>query len=321
MRVSGALYLLVAFLLGSASVHILHQIIGPGAIAGSSAIPRRFGRDGTGEHNAAPGGQVASPADLKTQSGVSRKQLLVFIGVYSAPKNRAKREAMRQTWLSTVAKEPLVEFRFVVGNSSKPQDQRALAEEQQRYGDLLRLPVVENYRNLTLKTLEFQSHAGLRFGSAVDFIVKCDDDVYAHVPTLVKTLQSLKAKTKGEPVYSGGMTSLAMYTNKGARHYEPHYKDFGGHLRYPPFAVGPFYIVSWHVSRYVAQNKDLLKLYGNEDAAIGLWTLPLRVRRMSMPGYGSSCRSNTAVVSGITRKTMQELHQSFESCGRCKCTK
>ena len=89
------------------------------------------------------------------------------------------RRALRHTWLR-VAREQHIGYVFVVGTSKNKTTQGALVRESSRYKDILQNDFVDDYRNLTIKTL-----AGLKWAVSncpqVQYILKIDSDVLFNV--------------------------------------------------------------------------------------------------------------------------------------------
>ena len=84
-------------------------------------------------------------------------QFLV-IYVHTAPGHHGRRQAVRSTWGNvtrwSTSSAPIT-LRFVLGRPSSDSDhqQRALADEQAKHGDLVQLDFVDSYRNMTLKAV------------------------------------------------------------------------------------------------------------------------------------------------------------------------
>ena len=112
---------------------------------------------------------------------VPRRSLAVLIGVHTRPEP-ARRHALRSTWvpdrqgLKLLEAEHGVAIRFVIGRSENSTLNVAVAAEARRFGDIMRVPTVENYYNLVYKTMAFFRAALDEFDA--DYIMKSDDDVY-----------------------------------------------------------------------------------------------------------------------------------------------
>ena len=72
-----------------------------------------------------------------------------------------------------------VSLRFVIGYSEDPAVMAKLQAEEERHGPVLRLGVLEKYRNLALKAVSyFEAALALLPEDSNSYILKVDDDVY-----------------------------------------------------------------------------------------------------------------------------------------------
>ena len=119
--------------------------------------------------------------------------LVILIVVCSAVENIDRRKAIRSTWgdrsLLAGAGASLV---FVVARTdlvrSPPGIRRRVATEYHRQGDVVQCDFIDNYVNLTAKTV-----AALRWAARacprVRYVMKSDDDVYVDVAALTRRLE------------------------------------------------------------------------------------------------------------------------------------
>lgn len=106
--------------------------------------------------------------------------VITLVGVQSRPVSE-RRHILRRTWFPgnrKAMRELRLKHRvaafFVVGRGAPGTDEEASVEaEAQRYGDIMRVDVVEDYENLLLKTVAFFREAVARFPEA-RFYVKAD---------------------------------------------------------------------------------------------------------------------------------------------------
>lgn len=150
--------------------------------------------------------QVLLSEGQRLQAGIAAKaeearKCDVFLGIISRPEAREAREAMRQTWLQPIIQQQNemsgVQYKFFVGRpAGAGPSWRGTADED----DVVSLPFIDTYYNLSVKT----AHV-LRWPETHDlgcrWVVKVDDDVYVHVPALLRTLSSLP--DPDWPVYAG----------------------------------------------------------------------------------------------------------------------
>lgn len=114
-----------------------------------------------------------SPALEKKRANRSR-QASVLVGICSAVGNRERRDAVRETWLSSPPASVVCLF-FVGGGEALPDEP-----------DTVALGVPDTYNELPWKVLAFFRHAVESF--EFDWLFKCDDDTYldlGRLPELV----------------------------------------------------------------------------------------------------------------------------------------
>ena len=69
--------------------------------------------------------------------------------------------------------------------------------------------------------------------------------------------------------------------DKGNKWHDLHYPM----ARYPPYAAGPFYVLSKHLVAWLARNRASLHLgWTNEDASVGTWLFSTSALRVHDPG-------------------------------------
>ena len=130
---------------------------------------------------------------------------------------------------------------------------------------------------------------------AVAFVAKVDDDVYLDVGALVQRLRAVPRHLQERGIYLGHM----QYGPKGGagskviRSKDHKWGDPTFPLpAYPPYASGPFYVMSSHVVQYLAHTfraGDLNVGWRNEDASVGSWLMPTNVVKVDDPGYVLVC--------------------------------
>src|SRR5690349_24251928 len=94
-----------------------------------------------------------------------------IIGVCSFSESHRKR-ACRETWMRDSTRYSDLELVFFEGNGTAAS----------REGDVVRLPVPDDYRSLFTKVTSFLSYCLDRY--EFEYLFKCDDDTYVHLPRL-----------------------------------------------------------------------------------------------------------------------------------------
>lgn len=191
---------------------------------------------------------------------------LLFIGIMSAPGNFARRQEIRQSWMThhVMRNDSRVKAKFVIGQVGEHQES-ALQKEAAHYKDFVRLAVVEGYSNLTRKTLTFFKWSVLHH-PATKFFMKLDDDTFPKMEALLPIL----AKKKPHYVYMGAMMGGGPVQRRGKWAEDP--TIFPDEF-YPTYAAGSGYILSMRLARklHEADIQGGIRLLANEDTTVGVW--------------------------------------------------
>lgn len=193
--------------------------------------------------------------------------LLVDVGVMSAPANVERRTAVRHAYLNAVRKHPMlspcIRANFIIGHPTMHSMEPGLTErsveeqlqkEQREYGDIRRVMVPEGYYNLPDKTW-----AWFRTGVAdnAQFIVKVDDDMHLNMGELLNLVRSIHSS---DDIYVG--------TN-----YD--YSDYNTpHVMEKSYFWGWAYMLSASLARKMMERENFataLAAHGNaaEDKQLG----------------------------------------------------
>ena len=230
-----------------------------------------------------------APTEQETQKALagevtrecpSKVTLLILVksGIGSAYTKR--RELQRQTWFAQLPSGVLVRAFYYVGSNTARQDDhvdadiRALREESDAHGDIIRLPgYTESYENLYVKlftVLKWISRAQIEF----DFLAFADDDCYIDPQRALRFLNAVP-KRNSEKFYMGTMLNLTDVA-RGGRHGIS--KEVWPQDRLPPFAQGTFIVVSSDIVKRLnrtAPTKLLLKM--PDDILMGVWTAKMGI--------------------------------------------
>ncbi|KAI7840006.1 hypothetical protein COHA_006271 [Chlorella ohadii] len=211
-----------------------------------------------------------------------RPSILAFVGVQTGfttdprPKYNyeARRAALRASWfpgsrqeLARLEHEEGIVARFVIGHSSDPRKEAALAAEAAQHGDMLRLDLVEGYAGLPAKTIAFLRAVTQQWNP--QYIVKADDDVYVRLDCLPHAARQWAALHAD---YIGCMKTGPVIKSPKYRWYEPQHTLIGA--EYFAHAWGTIYVLSGRVAADLAAMRDgALRHFANEDVTIGSWLL------------------------------------------------
>ncbi|XP_023910680.2 LOW QUALITY PROTEIN: hydroxyproline O-galactosyltransferase GALT3 [Quercus suber] len=203
---------------------------------------------------------------LKAPS-VSRKRLILLIGIFSSGNNFERRMALRRSWMQYEAvRSGDVAVRFFIGLHKNNQVNYELWREAQAYGDIQLMPFVDYYSLIALKTV-----AICIFGTKIlpaKFIMKTDDDAFVRID---EVLSSLKGKAPNGLLYGLISFESAPHRDKDSKWYIS--TEEWPPASYPPWAHGPGYIISRDIAKFIVRghHERELKLFKLEDVAMGIW--------------------------------------------------
>ena len=129
----------------------------------------------------------------------------LLVVVISAVAHFKQRQIIRQTWArqnAEIVTANWVQVIFLVGLSSKKNETQRLTNESLLHGDLVQVNVIDTYSNLTSKSVALL-HCTRTHCHNVDWILKCDDDLYVNFNFLRETL--LKLPNRADQLYGAGV--------------------------------------------------------------------------------------------------------------------
>uniref|UniRef100_M4AYR2 Hexosyltransferase n=1 Tax=Xiphophorus maculatus TaxID=8083 RepID=M4AYR2_XIPMA len=192
------------------------------------------------------------------------KDVLLLVFVKSFPENFERRNAIRTTWgnegyiqntlgvtvkvlfaLGTVRRkktEPLW------SNKSDSGFRRKLVHEDAVYGDLIQKNFKDSFHNLTLKLI-MQYHWMHSRCAHARFFMTTDDDVFVHMPNLVRYLQELSSQ--GVTDFWTGRVHIGAppIRRKDSKYYVPY--EMYQWSTYPDYTAGAGYVVSGDVAHKI----------------------------------------------------------------------
>lgn len=187
--------------------------------------------------------------------GKSRDDVLLLLFVKSSPENFERRQAIRDTWgnESFVWSELGASVRLVFALGVHPdvgwrsRVQSALLQEDQAYGDLIQQNFLDTFHNLTSKLI-LQFRWGYKYCRQARFLMSADDDIFVHMPNLVKYLQELlHSQSMAKDLWVGHVHRGAPpVRRKESKYHVPH--DLYPWPAYPDYTAGAGYVVSADVA-------------------------------------------------------------------------
>lgn len=208
---------------------------------------------------------INHPEKCKRGDGKSFDDVFLLLFVKSSPKNFEQRQAIRDTWgnESFVWAELGVNLRVVFAVGVYPyvkeryKVQTALLKEDQVYGDLIQQNFADTFYNLTAKLI-LQFHWSHMYCPQAHFLMSADDDVFVHMPNLVKYLQHTHSSQSGAKNLWVGHVHRGSppVRYKHSKYHVPY--DLYPWPSYPDYTAGAGYVVSGDVAAKIYQATLLL---------------------------------------------------------------
>ncbi|CAK7326272.1 unnamed protein product [Dovyalis caffra] len=215
---------------------------------------------------------------------VTRKRLVMLIGIFSTGNNFERRMALRRSWMQYEAiRSGDVAVRFFIGLHKNSQVNLELWKEALVYGDIQLMPFIDYYSLISLKTIAI-CITGAKILPA-KYIMKTDDDAFVRID---QVLTSLKEKPSNGLLYGRISFDSSPHRDRDSKWYISN--EEWPHGTYPPWAHGPGYVISRDIAKFIVrghQEKDLkghgaiwqlfnylsaiCQLFKLEDVAMGIW--------------------------------------------------
>lgn len=103
-----------------------------------------------------------SSSAIQMNSIQSRPKVLGFIGIQTGFGSAERRKALRESWLPSdphgllsLEQATGLAFRFVIGRNKDGDKMAEIEKEMDKYRDILRIDIEEDYNKLPYKTLAF----------------------------------------------------------------------------------------------------------------------------------------------------------------------
>ncbi|XP_064173310.1 UDP-GalNAc:beta-1,3-N-acetylgalactosaminyltransferase 2 isoform X2 [Anguilla rostrata] len=141
-------------------------------------------------------------------------------------------------------------------------EDEALDQESLRHGDMVFVDVIDTYRNVPSKLLQFYNWS---IGNA-DFslLLKTDDDCYIDVDAVLMKIDHKRLRRNS---FWWGNFRQSWAVDRVGKWQELEYSS----PAYPAFACGSGYVVSRDLVEWLAGNANRLKAYQGEDVSMGIW--------------------------------------------------
>ena len=204
----------------------------------------------------------------------------LLVVVNSAVTHFEERDAIRQTW-GQFAVERGSLLLFLIGspdpfNPDSDLIQEKVFREEESHGDLLQGSFIENYYNLTLKTISL-----LRWVNStcdqIKYILKVDDDMFVNMQMVVDFCET---RTFNKAVIGKLARKWKPHRNPLSKWFVP-MSAFNGSI-YPNFATGPSYMFSGDaVGPLINTALTLTPIYLEDVYVTGIVAEKAGVRRLN----------------------------------------
>ncbi|XP_061546649.1 UDP-GalNAc:beta-1,3-N-acetylgalactosaminyltransferase 2 isoform X1 [Phycodurus eques] len=193
------------------------------------------------------------------------------------------------------------------------QEDSALKEESLRHGDMVFVDVVDTYRNVPSKLLQFYKWS---VGN-IDFslLLKTDDDCYIDMDSV---LMKIEHKGLKRSHFWWGNFRQSWAVDRIGKWQELEYPS----PAYPAFACGSGYVASRDLVQWLASNADSLKAYQGEDVSMGIWMAAIGPQKYQDPSWlcEKECYLDMLSSPQHTAEELRVLWHRKRTCGDpCGC--
>ncbi|XP_032955465.1 UDP-GalNAc:beta-1,3-N-acetylgalactosaminyltransferase 2 isoform X2 [Rhinolophus ferrumequinum] len=203
--------------------------------------------------------------------------------------------------------------RLVDHISNLHKEDALLKEESRFYEDIVFVDVVDTYRNVPAKLLNFYKWTVET--TSFDLLLKTDDDCYVDLEAV---LNRIAHKNLDGPNFWWGNFRLNWAVDRTGKWQELEYPS----PAYPAFACGSGYVVSRDIVHWLASNAGRLKTYQGEDVSMGIWMAAIGPKRYqdSLWLCEKSCEPGMLSSPQYSAQELTELWKLKELCGDpCQC--
>lgn len=225
--------------------------------------------------------QQKSPVDVVIRSPdtfilnpdvCSYRQLDIVICVEIRRTSFDGRKTIRETWGSYgVSKSGPIALLFFLGSAKENENsevQESINEEFRQNRDIVQGDFIDDYSNLTLKSLSVY-HWAAEHCRHSGYILKSDDDMYVNVPLLIAVLKKVSRSQENKPFVIGKiLKGVRPIRNEKSKWYVSPL-DFP-HKKFPDYAVGGAYAMTGSAAAALRDAASSVPFIRVEDQFQGL---------------------------------------------------
>ncbi|KAM8852177.1 UDP-GalNAc:beta-1,3-N-acetylgalactosaminyltransferase 2 isoform 2-T3 [Synchiropus picturatus] len=175
------------------------------------------------------------------------------------------------------------------------QEDATLQQESRQHGDMVFVDVVDTYRNVPSKLLQFYKWSV----ENADFhlLLKTDDDCYIDMDAVLTKIEQKGLRRRNF------CFRQSWAVDRIGKWQELEYAS----PAYPAFACGSGYVVSRDLIQWLASNAENLKAYQGEDVSMGIWMAAVGPQKYQDSGWLCEKECFLDMLSS-PQHTAEELH-------------
>ncbi|NXN88331.1 B3GL2 acetylgalactosaminyltransferase, partial [Bombycilla garrulus] len=203
--------------------------------------------------------------------------------------------------------------RFTSHIKNLEKEDALLKEESSTYDDIVFVDVIDTYRNVPSKLLNF--YRWTVESTSFDLLLKTDDDCYIDLEAVFNRIMQKKLD---RPNIWWGNFRLNWAVDRTGKWQELEYPS----PAYPAFACGSGYVISKDIVQWLASNSERLKTYQGEDVSMGIWMAAVGPKRYQDGLWlcEKTCESGMLSSPQYSPQELGELWRLKEQCGDpCRC--
>ncbi|XP_006254069.1 UDP-GalNAc:beta-1,3-N-acetylgalactosaminyltransferase 2 isoform X2 [Rattus norvegicus] len=188
-----------------------------------------------------------------------------------------------------------------------------LQKESSIYDDIVFVDVVDTYRNVPAKLLNF--YRWTVESTSFSLLLKTDDDCYIDLEAVFNRIAQ---KNLDGPNFWWGNFRLNWAVDRTGKWQELEYPS----PAYPAFACGSGYVISKDIVDWLAGNSGRLKTYQGEDVSMGIWMAAIGPKRHqdSLWLCEKTCETGMLSSPQYSPEELSKLWGLKELCGDpCQC--
>ncbi|CAH1799492.1 unnamed protein product [Owenia fusiformis] len=215
-----------------------------------------------------------------TNNSTTQVKLLVII--FTLHHETETRDMLRKTWTSiSIGNTRELRYVFLLGKHMDPKWNVRTVAEAIIYGDILMNDFMDEYENLTLKTMSGLKWA-TEFCSNAEYVMKTDTDMWVNTPRLLKFIDSFKIENE----IIGKCPGYLKPQRKVLSKYYVSPEQYP-HLLFPHFCSGTGYVTTMKVAKDIVEVSPNIPFFFLEDVYVALCNEALGYKVRSVKGFNT----------------------------------